>query len=1075
MSDTALLAVLVAAVGGVLAGLAWAAGRGRDEKRRRPGFRSSPHYSEGLHALATGQLELAIHELDKVRREHPDSVEVLQVLSHLYREVGKTERAIEIHRALIKRRDLTRAERAYALASLGTDYRKAGFLDRAAEAYGEALLVDPRNLHALAGQQKLHEDQRQWREAFETQTRIARMRKSDDALVLGFLQTEMGRDALAAGRRDAAEEAFRTALSLDRRVFPAHLALADLWLEQDPRRAAQVLEDAIAAVPGAGLPRVLDAAARLRGVRRAVALHVALRAPGGTGPARLAGTPEPGAPAAQRRAPGRGARPAAAGTRGEPARAAGAPRGVAHAARAVAARAGRAEIRGDRRGVGTLRGPAHLHRLPLPRRRHALALPALPRVEHAGRGARGSGGGYAVRSLTGVRLLVALLLATFVVRPLVHGVPLASVLVFWSIALGQAIVPGVLLVHGAGLVNSRDRGAVLGQGASLGLALQGLSLLAGRALGISWLPTAAALAAAGLGLWLLRRAPERAQQATLGTSPLTIGVALLAALLQPLSSARDPGEVPLDLLFHAGNAAELRHRWPLEDPRAAGIPLAYHLLAYSLPVEAADRAAGPVADPLLALAPPLWVALLTLQVAQAGRLLFASAAAGSIGAALVVLHSDPGRYVGLAPGAFNSHLATGVYGSPTTVVGLVLLAALVIALDAWLAAGGVAAIASFGLLALAASAAKTTVLPVVWAGLGVVALRALVRGRPPELRRAAVALAVAGALGAPLTLWQTGGREGYNAIVQLAPASVFTSSGFAAALARASGAAQLSPWLAAPGFLLWLVGYLGLPGLAAALWLAKRREPLGTLQVFSLGAIAAGFALGLALDVPGLSQLFLIYDAQLLLALFGGAGLLLLWPPRRPLRGGAIAALALLALLTVPYLGQLARGLRGALSEDWSAALRTPSPTERDYAAGLSWLRDHASRDAVVFADNPSLLLSAFGEVRLFYENGVYTVRAWHVAPGAEPWPERAALQERLLRRPDAAALAEARRAVGAGPRLMLVADAVQSRIDRGIVRAAPGPVPARRLFPEPLFERPYLSGTLQVYEARGPVSGEPR
>ena len=249
MSDTALVAVIVAAAAGVLAGLAWAAARGRDGGRQRPGFRSSPHYSEGLHALATGQLELAVHELDKVLREHPEGVEVQQVLGHLYREVGRTERAIEIHRALIARRDLTRAERAYAFASLGTDYRKAGMLDRAAEAYGEALVVEPKNLHALAGQQKLHEEQREWREAFEIQTRIARMRKSDDALVLGFLQTEMGREALAAGRRDAAEAAFRTALSLDRRVFPAHLALADLWLERDPRRAAQVLEDAIAAVP----------------------------------------------------------------------------------------------------------------------------------------------------------------------------------------------------------------------------------------------------------------------------------------------------------------------------------------------------------------------------------------------------------------------------------------------------------------------------------------------------------------------------------------------------------------------------------------------------------------------------------------------------------------------------------------------------------------------------------------------------------------------------------------------------------------------------------------------------------
>lgn len=249
MSDTALVAVLVGTVAGLLAGLAWAAARAREGGQRRAAFRASPHYSEGLHALATGQLELAIHELDKVRREHPDSVEVLQVLSHLFREVGRTERAIEIHRALIARRDLTRAERAYAHASLGTDYRKAGLLDRAAEAYFEALALEPRNLHALTGLQKLQEDQRQWKEALETRTRIARMRKSDDALVLGFLHTELGREALAAARHDTAEAEFRTALSLDRRVFPAHLALADLWLERDPRRAVQVLEDAIAAVP----------------------------------------------------------------------------------------------------------------------------------------------------------------------------------------------------------------------------------------------------------------------------------------------------------------------------------------------------------------------------------------------------------------------------------------------------------------------------------------------------------------------------------------------------------------------------------------------------------------------------------------------------------------------------------------------------------------------------------------------------------------------------------------------------------------------------------------------------------
>ena len=200
MTDTALLAVLIAAVGGLLAGRAWAASRERSPREGRPAFRASPHYTQGLHYLATGQLDPATHELAKVLREHPDAVEVQQVLSHLHREVGQVEKAIDLHRTLLARTDLTRAERAHALASLGTDYRRAGFLDRAVQAYDEALEVDPRNLHALEGQQKLFEEQREWRQAYESQPRLARLRKSDDGLVLAYLQTEMGREAARTGQ-----------------------------------------------------------------------------------------------------------------------------------------------------------------------------------------------------------------------------------------------------------------------------------------------------------------------------------------------------------------------------------------------------------------------------------------------------------------------------------------------------------------------------------------------------------------------------------------------------------------------------------------------------------------------------------------------------------------------------------------------------------------------------------------------------------------------------------------------------------------------------------------------------------
>jgi lipopolysaccharide biosynthesis regulator YciM len=249
MNDTALLAVLLAAIAGVVAGRVWTRASRHADLGDRPAFRTSTHYTQGLHYLAAGQTELAISELTKVSREDPAALEVLLVLGNLLRETGQMERAIQVHSKLLERTDLARAERIHALACLGMDFRKAGFLDRATETFGEVLSLDHKNIHALLGMLKLHEEQRQWREAYEVQTRLSRLRKSDDSLVLGFLQARLGDEAARQGQQEIAEKAFKTALSLDNRVFPAHLGLADLAEPRDPSRAAAILEAATLAVP----------------------------------------------------------------------------------------------------------------------------------------------------------------------------------------------------------------------------------------------------------------------------------------------------------------------------------------------------------------------------------------------------------------------------------------------------------------------------------------------------------------------------------------------------------------------------------------------------------------------------------------------------------------------------------------------------------------------------------------------------------------------------------------------------------------------------------------------------------
>jgi lipopolysaccharide biosynthesis regulator YciM len=246
MTDTALLGVLVAAAAGVVAGLA--AARVRRKDRRGRGARASAHFTQGLYFLTAGQRELAISELTKVERDSPGELEVVQVLSHLLGEAGHVEQAIQLHQGLLAQ-SLSRAERAQVLAGLGTDFRRAGFLDRAARVYGEALELDPNSLQALAGFQRLYEEQRQWREAYEVLTRIQALRKTDDSLVLGHLQAEIGGEAARRGETAAAELAYKTSLSLHRRVTPAHLGLAALYADRDPRRAAAILEDVIQMVP----------------------------------------------------------------------------------------------------------------------------------------------------------------------------------------------------------------------------------------------------------------------------------------------------------------------------------------------------------------------------------------------------------------------------------------------------------------------------------------------------------------------------------------------------------------------------------------------------------------------------------------------------------------------------------------------------------------------------------------------------------------------------------------------------------------------------------------------------------
>lgn len=251
-----LLSALVALLLGLAAGKAWERYKlheGRWIDRRKA--RQSPHYIQGLNFLVANQLDHAIEELSQAARVDEDAVEIHMILGNLYREKGQVGRAIQIHQQILQRPRLSKLEHTYALLCLGLDFTRGGFVDRAHEAFGEVLRLDPSNEHALLQQQKLYEDQNQWSDAYRVRRELARddepePQKRRHQQIQAFLENELGMQALARKDDAAARKHFEAAIDLDPDVTPAYINLGDVRRDAgDMPGAVEVWERLVASMP----------------------------------------------------------------------------------------------------------------------------------------------------------------------------------------------------------------------------------------------------------------------------------------------------------------------------------------------------------------------------------------------------------------------------------------------------------------------------------------------------------------------------------------------------------------------------------------------------------------------------------------------------------------------------------------------------------------------------------------------------------------------------------------------------------------------------------------------------------
>lgn len=212
--------------------------------------RDNTAYLNGINYILSNEPDKAIEAFSRAVQINSDTIETYLALGNLFRNKGELSRAIRIHQSIIVRPNIDRETKQQALYDLGLDYKKAGFIERAINAFEEVVAMAPRMLDAYLHLLDLYEDVKEWEKAYLVQTKISKLRKSSDNNVLAHHQAEMGKAYVEKGLISQAKKAFKKSVSLNRKCIDAYLHLGDLFYsEGDYNKAIATWKKVMEEVP----------------------------------------------------------------------------------------------------------------------------------------------------------------------------------------------------------------------------------------------------------------------------------------------------------------------------------------------------------------------------------------------------------------------------------------------------------------------------------------------------------------------------------------------------------------------------------------------------------------------------------------------------------------------------------------------------------------------------------------------------------------------------------------------------------------------------------------------------------
>ena len=186
-------------------------------------------YYEALDQLLIGKLKEAYSTLLSLIKNDTNNVKAYLKLGQVLREIGKSDRALKVHKSLLIRKDLTNYERIELLKNISLDYKNLNKIDEAIQQSLDVLKLDKHNEWALSELVELYKLVDDWNSSKKYLQTYQKITGDLDSRILGLYVAKQGQIELKKEDFSKARLLFEEAVNMSNDLGICYKLIADSY------------------------------------------------------------------------------------------------------------------------------------------------------------------------------------------------------------------------------------------------------------------------------------------------------------------------------------------------------------------------------------------------------------------------------------------------------------------------------------------------------------------------------------------------------------------------------------------------------------------------------------------------------------------------------------------------------------------------------------------------------------------------------------------------------------------------------------------------------------------------------